>query len=932
MNSFFKNKHSITAENPDYNREIRVFVSSTFSDLQEERNALVRTFNYLKKEAEKRDVHIIMIDLRWGITESEAAQGKVIDICLKEIIKSRPFFIGIIGDNYGTVPPISLSTDIEILNDYPDVAIDIKNGKSYTEIEMQYGVLGNPDTLDAFFYIKNKHGETKCENNEKLLNLKQRIKEQDRYPVYDYSTAEEVAEQVRIDFLKILEERFPDREITTEDKKKQKHLGIYSSLIDFYVERPALQDQLYAFIDSSSASNKLIHITSPTGYGKSALCAKIIQLFSSKPDYDILYYFAEQGEYKEDVSDIASLFLNKTLGYQEAEVAIMQAIENNSHKKILVLDGLDSFDIESITQYGFSWLSLLPPNYTIIITTTTGTRLDCILSSQNIPSRVSIEPLSSKEKKQFTIDYLQKIGKKLEPNQQDRISKSPLTGNPAILRCLLDELSVYGIFEKLDDRISYYTSRQTSNDFYESVLYRLEEDFGVELVRSILQPVAIARVGLTEDEILELCNIKRIELSLLLSNCPSFITVTDSFVHITNNQMRSIIIKRTIEDGKLDEVRNKIVDYFYDNCKSYSISLFQYNPQKDFLLYDGISRNIHEVAHQLYELKDYKSLFNCLVNPSFFEVLFRTDQTFLSTAWKALESAGFSFESILEEKALELLDYSIAPVIFNDLGRFAMNAMDNYQLSKRFYQLCSKRITPIVSDSTKKKVETVRITNLAIASYKSGHYEEALSLFEKCLALTREIPDFGPNSEELAIRYANLARIHKVLKHYDEAIKYFNEALKIYQQKHKGFHEDIADILDAMAFCHYKKDEDTIAICLYRQAYDAYSALKGRNSEDAITAQFGIGRSMVYSGDYSNAVEVLNETLDNSIRVLGEDDDTTHDIYGILGYCWERIYTILCKKVSKDECKQFIENSAICYAHAKQDKDAQRVLDIYNSL
>ena len=36
------------------NRQIRIFLSSTFSDMQEERDGLVKTFNSLKIEANKR--------------------------------------------------------------------------------------------------------------------------------------------------------------------------------------------------------------------------------------------------------------------------------------------------------------------------------------------------------------------------------------------------------------------------------------------------------------------------------------------------------------------------------------------------------------------------------------------------------------------------------------------------------------------------------------------------------------------------------------------------------------------------------------------------------------------------------------------------------------------------------------------------------------
>ena len=44
------------------------------------------------------------LDLRWGITEEEAKSGKVVEICLREIENSIPFFIGIIGNRYGWIP------------------------------------------------------------------------------------------------------------------------------------------------------------------------------------------------------------------------------------------------------------------------------------------------------------------------------------------------------------------------------------------------------------------------------------------------------------------------------------------------------------------------------------------------------------------------------------------------------------------------------------------------------------------------------------------------------------------------------------------------------------------------------------------------------------------------------------------------------------
>lgn len=81
------------------NRSIRVFLSSTFRDMQDVRDYLMRrTSPKLRQLASARDVMLTELDLRWGITEGESKSGKVMDICFREIENSIPFFIGIVGN------------------------------------------------------------------------------------------------------------------------------------------------------------------------------------------------------------------------------------------------------------------------------------------------------------------------------------------------------------------------------------------------------------------------------------------------------------------------------------------------------------------------------------------------------------------------------------------------------------------------------------------------------------------------------------------------------------------------------------------------------------------------------------------------------------------------------------------------------------------
>src|ERR1700736_5617368 len=91
---------------------LRIFVSSTFLDLHAERNYLVRVvFPELRERCAKRRLHFTEIDLRWGVTESEASDGRTLAICLDEIDRCRPYFIGLVGERYGVVLSRYLTPD-----------------------------------------------------------------------------------------------------------------------------------------------------------------------------------------------------------------------------------------------------------------------------------------------------------------------------------------------------------------------------------------------------------------------------------------------------------------------------------------------------------------------------------------------------------------------------------------------------------------------------------------------------------------------------------------------------------------------------------------------------------------------------------------------------------------------------------------------------
>jgi NACHT domain- and WD repeat-containing protein len=91
-------------------RTFRIFVSSTFSDLKEERNALQQhVFPRLRELCAQHGCRFQAIDLRWGVSEEAALDQQAMKICLTEIARCkkttpRPNFIVLLGERYGWRP------------------------------------------------------------------------------------------------------------------------------------------------------------------------------------------------------------------------------------------------------------------------------------------------------------------------------------------------------------------------------------------------------------------------------------------------------------------------------------------------------------------------------------------------------------------------------------------------------------------------------------------------------------------------------------------------------------------------------------------------------------------------------------------------------------------------------------------------------------
>jgi len=138
-------------------RTFSVFISSTFADMQAERDYLKNfVLPKVRDELQKKRIKLEIVDLRWGldttsIEQEDERELTVLKVCLDEIKRCKPFFICILGDRYGWVPPEERMRDATVGIDQ----ISPRKGKSVTELEIEFGVLANEEQLNhSVFYFR----------------------------------------------------------------------------------------------------------------------------------------------------------------------------------------------------------------------------------------------------------------------------------------------------------------------------------------------------------------------------------------------------------------------------------------------------------------------------------------------------------------------------------------------------------------------------------------------------------------------------------------------------------------------------------------------------------------------------------------------------------------------------------------------------------
>lgn len=140
-----------------------VFLSSTFSDFQMERDVLTGPVcERLNEVLLPLECRVEMIDLRWGVDTTSVgtkdAYRLVLEICLDEVERARPLFLGLVGGRYGDVPDPAQTKWVTERAGIVDS--ESLTGLSVSAIEMGYGCLWEDAQIGGqVFLLRDLKGE-----------------------------------------------------------------------------------------------------------------------------------------------------------------------------------------------------------------------------------------------------------------------------------------------------------------------------------------------------------------------------------------------------------------------------------------------------------------------------------------------------------------------------------------------------------------------------------------------------------------------------------------------------------------------------------------------------------------------------------------------------------------------------------------------------
>jgi tetratricopeptide (TPR) repeat protein len=737
-------------------RAVRVFLSSTFADMQSEREELVKkVFPQARRICENRGIGWSHVDLRWGIPEDRIVDGALLPLCFAEIDRCRPFFIGILGERYGTVPtvPAALLDRESWIRNHPDVSV--------TELEIRHGVLNSKDEEQsyAFFYFRDPAAGAVEPTGGRLARLKQEISSRAYRKPRTYGNAQQLGKLVLDDLTRAIERLFPGGgRIAPHERERSDHLLYAKRRARGYVERPAYSERLVAH--AASSGPPLVVFGEP-GSGKSSLLAWWVLQRLISPKVPIIYHFvgasARSTQWRPMLGRIMDE-LGRALKIKEkapedslelpAVFEAWLAHAASSGPFVLVVDGIDELD------YGpgdleLSWLPRHVPSCARLVFSTASPRISDELSRYGW-SVLSLSPLDTEERRETVETYLGEYGKRLTQEQAAKITSAPQGSNAFYLSVLVEELTGQSGPERLEQAICLYLAAPGIPELLQRVLERLEADYNVprkHLVRDALVFLCTARRGVSESELLDLLGSEGKQLPMAFWSpfrfaIEPYLIEKQGLLYPLNREFKNAVIMRYLAS---EETRKGAAHLLAEYLAERAVP----------------TRAAEEVPWLLCDAGEFEEAAKQLADPVFLDTIWRQSRMDLLSLWRRIErDSPFTILAAYSRALTTLVEY---PAVEALGWLFSHTAHLREATALRNFEADLHRRTG------NDRALSHTLGELSVDAFAYGDMEAALATCREHLALAERMED--PMALQQA--HGNLGNILMHTDQYEEALKHY---------------------------------------------------------------------------------------------------------------------------------------------------------------
>eukprot|EP00002_Diphylleia_rotans_P016738 TRINITY_DN3252_c1_g1_i1.p1 TRINITY_DN3252_c1_g1~~TRINITY_DN3252_c1_g1_i1.p1 ORF type:complete len:1379 (-),score=386.10 TRINITY_DN3252_c1_g1_i1:417-4013(-) len=869
---------------------LRVFLSSTFRDMMDERNALItRTFPELREICENRGITVTEVDLRWGITIQESQNGRAITLCLEEITNSQ-YFVCFLGDRYGWVPnrtdPSQYNPELQTSHAWLDNFLDI----SVTEMEIRYAALNhNAIAQRSLFYFRRP--DPRGVDEPAICAEKQRLLKAEistRFPVKVFATGLELAQHVLDDMKESLKMDFPRHYETMDGATLEQiaHSQFGLSRLEVFHGQHSIISAILDYAESTSL--KPFVIQAPPGLGKSSVLAKAHSLLPKETTFIHFVGCTSESVQLEFMLLRILKALSIPLPSSEEDVVgtftqLLKKHYKSTQRRVLFIDAVNQLENDESRPYELKWLPhLLPSNLGVVISCIS--EHDAVkvmidrhwtIASLDYPDVVSVD--------KTVVDYLSKFSKRLVEEQKSKLLHSQSCRHPLFLRVALDELRIFGNFEHLTQKIETIISNANVTELYTSIITRWLTDFTPaahpNIVIDTLCAIAVSRAGLKETELLQFVDAPRVDWSPFFVGLKNSLFLQHGRYTFAHQQLCEAVFLRffSMEHQDKKEFKQQI----HLRLGNYFVSSLP-NIDEDEMV---------EAAYQFSCGELYKELRAFLTHPSVTDVLLATNWRLeLLQHWRNLEAHGFDpvqeYNALLQDSWSKHRAMRVAK-LYTGLGRI-QDAMILYEtIVDEEERLDIANRTPAVYN------------DLATLYKKNGEFTKARHMYELTLEIISERETGNLNRDEMiAIARDNLALVVQELGDYAAAEQIFLEALALRESSLGPQHPDVGNSYNNLALLASKHQDYDRAREYYEKAFIIMETCYGREHINTVTIQSNIGSMLFKQGKGQEALTELTAAHEVLEKIYGAEHPDVASVLDNMGLA----HRLLGKLESALEC------------------------------